>query len=56
MTAEIPEAAVTAAAEKLREHYGGEFDASHLAWQDFAGEAREVLAAALPHLNDGATE
>lgn len=44
--AAIPEAAVQAAAEVLYRDYDSEFDASHLSWQDFAGQARKVLDAA----------
>lgn len=47
---EIPAAAVEAAARKRAEHYESEYDSTHLKWQDFAGEAREILDAALPHL------
>ena len=47
---EIPEEAVEAAADKRLEQYGLEYDSTHLTWRDFAGEAREILTAALPHL------
>lgn len=49
---EIPAAAVHAAAEVLERQYDSQYDGSHLTWRDFADEAREVLAAALPHLAD----
>lgn len=46
MAAEIPEAAVQAAAEVLYRDYESEYNASHLTWRDFAGQARQVLTAA----------
>ena len=47
---DLPESAVQAAAEVRRRQYDSEFDASHLRWQDFSGEAREILDAAAPVL------
>lgn len=49
-TAGIPDEAVEAAAKKRAEHYQSEYDSTHLKWQDFAGEAREILQAAAPLL------
>jgi hypothetical protein len=38
---------VQVAAEVRMRQYSTEYDASHLTWEDFADEAREVLEAAL---------
>lgn len=46
----VTEKAVQAAAKKRAQHYESEYDSTHLTWQDFAGEAREILTAALPFL------
>lgn len=48
----ITDAMVKAAARKRAEHYESEYDSTHLKWQDFAGEAREILEAAF---GEGAT-
>lgn len=45
--AALTEDMVERAAEEMRSQYDSEYDASHLSWQDFAGDARKVLAAAL---------
>ena len=50
-TPEIPAAAVQAAAEVLFEHWRKTFAKGTRA-DNFTDEAREVLAAALPHLGD----
>lgn len=43
-----PEDAVKAVAEALLRAYDSEFCASHLSWKDFTGQARELIAAAMP--------
>lgn len=49
----IPDKAVEAAARKRAQHYESEYDSTHLVWQDFAAEAREILEAAEPYLTGG---
>jgi hypothetical protein len=44
----ITEAMVQAAATVRLRQYASEYDATHLSWNDFADEAREILEAALP--------
>lgn len=43
-TPDLAERLVQGVAENMRRRYDSEYDAAHLAWQDFAGEAREDLA------------
>ena len=45
---EVPADLVKPLAEMLLADYDSEFDASHLSWQDFAGQARKILTAVLP--------
>ncbi|MUN41462.1 hypothetical protein [Actinomadura litoris] len=47
---DVPEEAVTAVAELLLRDYDAEFNADHLRWQDFAGQARRVIEAGAPHI------
>lgn len=44
----MPEELIRPLAEQLRVDYDMEFDASHLSWQDFASQARRLLAAIMP--------
>lgn len=52
---EIPNAAVRAVAERMLRRYESEYQADHLTWRDFADDARDDLAAALPHLRAAMT-
>lgn len=45
MVTEVPEELIRPAAEVLERHYDQEYDAPHLSWKDFTGEAKEILAA-----------
>jgi hypothetical protein len=48
MTDGIPPAAIEAAASICLRRYASEYSAGHLTWRDFADEAGEMLAAAVP--------
>lgn len=53
---DIPPEAVQHAAEVVLRQYESQYQADHLTWRDFADDAREVLAAALPHAGPVVTE
>lgn len=46
--ADVPDDLIKAASEVMLCQYESEFDAQHLSWESFTGEAREILAAVLP--------
>jgi hypothetical protein len=46
----VPDEAVRAVAEALLRAYDAEFNADHLSWRDFRGQARELILAASPHI------
>jgi hypothetical protein len=52
--ADIPPAAVQAAAEVMFRQYESQYNADHLTWRDFEQDAREVLEAAAPHIGAAA--
>lgn len=47
---DFPPEVIQRAAEVRYRQYDSEFNASHLSWQDFAGEAREILDAVAEQL------
>jgi hypothetical protein len=49
---DVPDEMVKPLAEMLLDDYDQEFNAQHLRWQDFAGQARKILAVVLPLLPD----
>lgn len=44
----VPDDAVQPAAEVMLRQYESQYNADHLTWRDFAGDARAVLEAAAP--------
>jgi hypothetical protein len=47
---QVPDEAVQVVAEQMFRRYESEYQADHLTWRDFAGDARADLEAAAPHL------
>lgn len=53
---DLPPEAVQHAAEVMLRQYESMWGAGHLGWREFEDDAREVLAAALPHAGPVVTE